>query len=104
MLTTKEAVEEAIVQTLEGNNDYFPFEFDSPSEINNGSCEEFAYAVMSYLGYPSNLTAECATQCQPDLFGHVWLKLVTESETLHFDSELEYGVEDPKDLPFYMNQ
>lgn len=104
MLTTRQEVEEAILTTLNGENKYFPFEFEQPSDINKGSCEEFACSVMAYLGYPYNLAAECALQSQPDLYGHVWLKLDTEEGSLYFDSEVEYGVEDPKDLPFYLNQ
>lgn len=104
-IATREQVENAILELVDGQHDLFPFEFGCPSDINKGVCEDFAMAVLAFLNHPENLTLACATDLlQPDLYGHVWLELATPEGIIYFDSEIEYGVEHPEDLPFYLNQ
>jgi hypothetical protein len=97
----KSQVEQAIIDILNGNSKYFPFELE-PLEINNGSCEDFAFAVMAHLNYPANLYVKASTMDQPDLWGHVWLELHDKQAVTYFDAEVEYGVESVKELPYFI--
>jgi hypothetical protein len=102
VIVTKEQVEDAILALVDGQHDFFPYEFDDPADINNGSCEDFAFAVMAFLKYPQNLESKCGTFDQPDLWHHVWLEFTSaDGSKLHFDSECEYGVESPSELPYF---
>lgn len=102
MLVTEDQVSDAIIVLLDGQSDFFPFEFDDPSDINEGSCEDFALAVIAHLGYPENLTTGCANHDQFDLWGHVWLELKDGETTIYFDSEELDGVENPSQLPYFI--
>ena len=103
MQVNKQQVSNAIIDVLDGRSSFFLFDFDDPSDINEGSCEEFAFAVISHLDYPENLKTGCASFENLDLYGHVWLELTDEDgDIIYFDSEAEYGVESPGDLPYFI--
>jgi hypothetical protein len=103
MQVTVSQVGDAIIDTLDGKNDFFPYEYDDETEINNGMCDDFAQAVCAYLDFPANLRPASANFCagQEHLWGHVWLELVEAGQTTYFDSEAPDGVAKPEELEFY---
>lgn len=105
-VVTKQQVSEAVESLLDETNDESLWPFDmEPEDINNGSCEDFAMAVLAYLKFPSNLILDCGERDQPELWHHVWLKgtfiSTSKTEILYFDCEVPDGVDHPKYLPFF---
>ncbi len=85
-------------------------EWDTPPHIiNAGQCEDFAAALMDKLdaarlgiGLGETTTGEMMATPMEDwdvgLDGHFWVT----GDGLHYDAECPEGVEDWRDLPFFL--
>lgn len=73
--------------------------FETPADINNGDCGEFADLLLRALGEDSDakLCIVPLVAIAEALDGHVWVFL----DGRHYDSETPDGVEDWRHLPFY---
>ena len=63
----------------------------TPYDINNGRCEEFAFALAEQL---SGCLVVC-TDWEADAPGHFWVFVGSR----HYDSEIPEGTEDWRELP-----
>jgi hypothetical protein len=71
----------------------------SPSEINNGRCEDFMWAVLDRLDQANGHHKGVEERSTPNdkLSNHFWI----ECGGLHFDAECPEGVTSWKKLPVF---